>query len=252
MLTVLIGALLIGLSLGVLGSGGAILTVPILAYGLGQPEKLAIAGALAVVGVISLVSSIPGIRRKKVNWSLVLLFGLPGMLGTYLGAWLALFTSGLLQMTVFSVVMVAAAWRMFKSPAANRSSHIVPVKASVLGVLVGILTGFVGVGGGFLIVPALVLLAGLGMAQAVPTSLVIITMNCAVGFAKYHQVMIENNLTLDWSVIAPMSAIGVIGSFAGQHYAKRLPQQKIKKAFGVFLCVMAGFILYRSLPGLLL
>nr|WP_211225216.1 sulfite exporter TauE/SafE family protein [Photobacterium halotolerans] len=191
MITLFFGAIAVGLSLGMLGSGGAILTLPILAYGLGQTEKQAIASALIIVGIISSITSFNGIRQRLVNWSLVMLFGFPGMAGTYLGAWFASYLDGAIQMTVFAVVMLAAAWRMFQ-PVGLTSSHAQTQSywlTGLQGLLVGVLTGFVGVGGGFLIVPALVLLSGLTMQTAVATSLVIIVMNSLIGFLTYQDVL---------------------------------------------------------------
>lgn len=251
MIMILVSAILIGLSLGILGSGGAILTVPVLIYVVGQPEKLAIAGALVIVGVVSLVSSIPGIRQQRVDWSLVGLFGLPGMVGTYGGAWLASFLSGIAQMSLFSIVMLAAAWRMYHSSEVVQAKQSKPQKVVLQGVAVGILTGLVGVGGGFLIVPALVLLAGLAMSHAVATSLVIITFNCVVGFAKYYQILADTGLQLDGKVILTMTAMGIVGSLAGQHLAKYLPQQQLKRLFALFLVLMGIAILYRNLSVLM-
>jgi len=252
MITLFFGAIAVGLSLGILGSGGAILTVPILAYGLGQTEKQAIASALIIVGIISSITAFRGIRQRLVNWPLVLLFGFPGMAGTYLGAWIASYLNGAIQMAVFAVVMLAAAWRMFQ-PVNNKSDDTQPQSYWLIGLqgmLVGVLTGFVGVGGGFLIVPALVLLSGLTMQTAVATSLVIIVMNSLIGFLKYQDVLALTQTRLDWSVIAIMTTVGVAGSLTGQQLSGRFSQHHLKRAFAVALILMAGFILYQSLPSL--
>ena len=173
------GALAIGLSPGLLGSGGSILTVPVLIYLLGQPEKVAIAGSLAIVGTIAAFGSLPHIQAGRVNWRSVLLFGVPGMAGTYLGAWLALFVSGAFQLALFAVVMLVASVLMLRPlDYANASSAPRAVwKIGIDGLLVGVIAGLVGVGGGFLIVPALVLLGGLSVHAAVATGLVIIASN---------------------------------------------------------------------------
>lgn len=247
------GALAIGLSLGMLGSGGSILTVPVLVYLVGQPEKLAIAGSLAIVGLISLAASLPYIRAHQVDWRYVLLFGVPGMVGTYGGAWTSQFVSGALQLTVFALVMLAAAYLMLRPLSvesdSNRSHSFIKIGGE--GVAVGWLTGFVGVGGGFLVVPALVLLGGLSMLRAVATSLVIIAMKSFAGFFKYLDVMQAEGLELDLDVILLISAIGIVGSFVGGTFAYRIPQEKLRRTFGIFLIVMGGFILYQSAPGLL-
>ena len=186
MLLALIGAIIIGLSLGLLGSGGSILTVPILVYVLGQPEKVAIAGSLIIVGSIALAGAIPWALRRQVDWRSVLLFGLPGMLGTWFGATLAAYLPGPLQLAIFAVVMLIAATRMLQ-PAAV--AEVAPARRSRLvmqGLGVGVLTGIVGVGGGFLILPALVVLGGLSMHRAIGTSLSIISINAFSGFAKHY------------------------------------------------------------------
>jgi len=252
---VIAGALVIGISLGLLGSGGSILTVPILAYAIGQPEKLAIAGSLAIVGGISLLGAIPYALRGDVVWRSVLWFGLPGMLGTVIGAQISRFLPGALQLTIFACVMLIAATRMLRSAVATapgalealpqRRSHIVRD-----GLAVGVLTGLVGIGGGFLIVPALVLLGGLAMRQAVATSLVVITLNAFSGFVKHALVLRSLGLSLDWTVIAQFIAIGGSGAVLGNLLGGRLPQPQLRRAFAVMLVVMGAYMLWREAPRL--
>lgn len=147
------GAIAIGLSLGLLGSGGSILTVPVLVYLLGQEEKLAIAGSLAIVAAIAAAGSLPYVRERLVDWRNVVLFGVPGMAGTYLGAWSSVFVSGTVQLAVFALVMVLAAYFMLRPR--NDLETVGPreVRAGLRitfdGLAVGALTGFVGVGVGF-------------------------------------------------------------------------------------------------------
>ena len=174
MIYAILGAIVVGLSLGIFGSGGSILTVPVLIYLLHHPDKAAIAESLAIVGSIALVSALPYARAKHVDWRTAFIFGIPGMAGTYLGAWIAAFVAGYVQLFVFAGVMLLAAAQMWKRARANDDpSHAeTPPKRSMItiggeGLAVGALTGFVGVGGGFLIVPALVLLGGLSMRRAV-------------------------------------------------------------------------------------
>lgn len=251
-LLALLGALAIGLTLGLLGSGGSILTVPVLVYLLDQPEKVAIAGSLAIVGAIALIAAIPYARQRLVDWRSVLLFGLPGMAGTWTGAWAAQFVSGALQLFVFALVMLAAAWSMFRAqPVAAGQVPREAWKVVADGLAVGALTGFVGVGGGFLIVPALVLLGGLTMQRAIATSLVVIAMKSAAGFWKYLQVLAVTGLALDWSVIGVFIVVGGLGSVAGNLIGNRLPQAALKRGFAVFLVLMAGFIIWRTLPQVL-
>jgi len=247
MFIVFIGASIIGLSLGILGSGGAILTVPMLVYGLGYSEKVAIASALVIVGTISATTALIGIKQNKVNWTLVIYFGGPSMLSAYLGAWGSGFFSGSTQIIVLAIVMLAAAWRMFRSIKVQPPNEMNRLLTILQGIAVGLLTGFVGVGGGFLIVPALVLLGGITMSQAIFTSLVVISINSGSGFIKYHSILQENNQLLDWPTIILISIIGIIGSFVGQYYSMKLPQQKIKNAFAVFLSIMALCMLCQKL-----
>jgi uncharacterized membrane protein YfcA len=246
MFIVLIGASLIGLSLGILGSGGAILTVPMLIYGLGYPEKMAIASALVIVGSISATTALIGIKQKNVNWTLVIYFGGPSMVSAYFGAWASSYILGSTQVMVLAIVMLAAAWRMFRSFKVQSPSKVNRSLTIMQGTAVGFLTGFVGVGGGFLIVPALVLLGGIVMSQAIFTSLVVISINSASGFIKYHSILHENNQLLDWPTITVISTIGIAGSFIGQYYSKKLPQKKIKNIFSIFLTIMAILMLFKG------
>jgi uncharacterized membrane protein YfcA len=247
MFIVLIGASLIGLSLGILGAGGAILTVPVLIYGLGYSEKMAIASALVIVGTISAITALIGIKQKKIDWMLVGYFGGPSMVGAYIGAWGSRYVSGSIQVMVLALVMLVAAWRMFytfKMQSANELNRLLTI---TLGTCVGLLTGFVGIGGGFLIVPALVLLGGIVMSHAIFTSLVVISINSVAGFTKYQSILQENNQVLDWPTITIILIVGIIGSFIGQYYSMKLPQQKIKNYFAVFLILMAIFILCQRM-----
>jgi len=247
------GAIAIGLSLGLLGSGGSILTVPVLVYLLGQDEKVAIAGSLFVVGTIALVGSTPFLRAGLIQWRSVLVFGLPGMIGTYLGAVIAAFVPGAMQLALFALVMLAASYLMLR-PLDLEHADSTPRatwKIAVDGLVVGIVTGLVGVGGGFLIVPALVLLGGLTMHQAVATSLIVIALKSYSGFYKYLDVLEQQSLELDWKTLLIVTGLGIAGSFAGSSLARRLPQDKLKRWFGYFLIVMGIYILVRSAPDVL-
>jgi uncharacterized membrane protein YfcA len=247
------GAIAIGVSLGLLGSGGSILTVPVLVYLVGQDEKVAIAGSLFIVGTIALTGSLQFLRAGLVHWRSVATFGIPGMVGTWLGALIAAYVSGVLQLTLFAVVMLLASYLMLR-PIELKSANGEPRalwKIAGDGLVVGIITGLVGVGGGFLIVPALVLLGGLSMHNAVATSLVIIALKSYSGFYKYIDVLESQGLELDWPVLGIITGLGIAGSFAGTRIAKRVPQDRLKRWFGYFLIVMGIYILVRSLPDLL-
>lgn len=259
------GALVIGLALGLMGSGGSILTVPVLAFLMGHSEKAAIAESLAIVGGIALVAAIPYAVSRQVDWRSVLFFGLPGMAGTYLGAWLAHFVPGFVQLLLFAVVMLLAAGLMFrqrqteKGPDAKEDDAEIGEhakrhafwKIGLEGLGVGVLTGLVGVGGGFLIVPALVLLGGLSMRLAVGTSLVIIALKSATGFWKYLDVLQADGLPVDWWTIGVFIVIGIAGSFAGSLLAGRLNQTLLRRGFAVFLVAMSVFIFAMQTPKLL-
>jgi hypothetical protein len=248
----LLGALAIGLSLGLLGSGGSILTVPVLHYLVGQPEKLAIGGSLLVVGLIAASAAVPYALQRQVDWRNVAWFGLPGMLGAWLGATLAHWVPGPVQLTAFAGVMLVAAWRMLRGGPPGHGDdrpHRLAVVAGGFGV--GALSGLVGIGGGFLIVPALVLLAGVPMASAVGTSLAVISLNAFTGFAKYLSVLERQSLELDWPVLLAVAGVGIVGSFVGHRLGRRLPQATLRQAFGVFLVVMGLFIVVDTGPRLL-
>ena len=244
------GAIAIGVSLGLLGSGGSIITVPVLVYLIGQDEKVAIAGSLFVVGNIALAGSLQYLRAKLIDWHNVFVFGVPGMAGTYLGAVIAAFVPGIMQLAFFALVMLLASYMMLRPVELTDKPHEPREtwKIAIDGLIVGVITGLVGVGGGFLIVPALVLLGGMAIHAAVATSLVIIALKSYSGFYKYIDVLEQQNLELDWMTLMIVTALGVLGSYAGAKIANRMPQDKLKKGFGYFLILMGLYILGRSAP----
>lgn len=252
----ILGAILIGITLGLMGSGGSILTVPVLVYVLGHEKNLAVAESMAIVGVIALVAAIPSALAKKVDWKSVVFFGIPGMAGTFLGAWIGHhFFSGAAKLFLFALVMVGAAWSMFRnrtqetdSTHENKLTLLRVLKITFEGTVVGVVTGIVGVGGGFLIVPALVLLGKLSMRVAVGTSLLIIALKCVVGFAEYQYEFLREGLTVDWETIVVFAIVGSIGSFVGRWIGQKLNQDSLKKAFATLLIVMAVLILVRETP----
>jgi uncharacterized membrane protein YfcA len=250
MVIALFGALAIGLSLGLLGSGGSILTVPVLVLVLGRPEKIAIAESLGIVGGIALAGAIPYGLRGQIHWRSVVFFGVPGMIGSTIGAIASHHVEGRILLAIFAVVMLAAAWMMLRGPRLGDNAkprHSAIWQIAIDGLLLGVLTGFVGVGGGFLIVPALVLLLGLPMRLAIGTSLCIISLNAVTGFIKHHSQLHDAGLDVDWNIICTILAVGVIGSFAGNLIGAKLNQKTLRKFFGWFLIVMAVVILTREL-----
>ena len=244
------GALLIGISLGLLGSGGSILTVPVLIYLVGEPEKLAIAESLGIVAAISFIGSIPYVIKKEVHWVSLVFFGIPGMIGTYGGASLSQYISGNTQLMIFAGVMIIAAYMMIRerSKIAYKKPASIPKWVLVIeGLAVGVLTGLVGVGGGFLIIPALVLIGGLSMRVAVGTSLLIITLKSVLGFYKYIDVLRLEGLEMNWHLIGVFSIIGIAGSFVGNKISQKVPQKQLKTGFGYFLMVMGAYIIYSNI-----
>ncbi|MFB6097923.1 MAG: sulfite exporter TauE/SafE family protein [Salinibacter sp.] len=249
MYTAWLGALLVGLVLGLLGSGGSILTVPVLVYLVGEPNKLAIAESLGIVTVISFVGALPFVYRGQVSWRNVLLFGLPGMVGAYFGAYLSQFMPGALQLAIFAGVMLLAAVMMFRRTVPNPEESDDPRrywKVMLDGFGVGVLTGIVGVGGGFLIVPALVLLGGLPMHLAIGTSLFIISVKSISGFVKYIDVLGQAGQSIHWELVLVFSAIGIVGSFVGGRIGAYVPQKRLKRGFAVFLVLMGVVILGQN------
>lgn len=235
-----LGALAIGISLGLLGSGGSIFTVPALVYLAHEDEKVAIASSLGIVAGISLVAVIPYARRGEVDWRSVLRFGVPGIAGTYGGAWLGGQVSARFQLVLLAIVMIAASGLMLRKPCAEgRVREHATWLVALEGLAVGVLTGLVGVGGGFLIVPALVLLGGLPMRRAIGTSLVIITLKSLVGFAKYVQVLACLGLAIDWRILGLFTAVGIAGSLVGSRASAWIPQRALQRAFAAVL-VLAG------------
>ena len=243
-------AALIGLSLGLLGGGGSILTVPILVYVLGFDPKLAIAMSLPVVGGTSLVGAASHWRAGNVDVRMAALFGVIAMGAAFVGARLAVFLSGKVQLAVLAVVMLAASASMFRSARRSRAGGAPAsdvVQSMTIGLLVpvavavGGLTGLVGIGGGFLVVPALVLLAKVPMKQAVGTSLLVIAMNSASGFAGYF-----GRVAIPWSFLFGFTAVAAVGIVAGTYLSRFVSQASLKQAFSVFLLFMGAFILYKN------
>lgn len=239
-------AALMGLSLGLLGGGGSILTVPILVYVLGFGAKEAIAMSLAVVGATSVFGAIGHWRSGNVDLRIAGLFGVVAMAGTYLGARLAVFFSGPAQLAMFAVVMLVAAVFMFRGTGrlepTEEESGTVPVALIVAeGIGVGVLTGLVGVGGGFMIVPALVLLAKVPMKRAVGTSLVVISMKSGAGLLGYL-----GQVAIPWDFVGLFTLLATVGIITGTYLVKYVPQAALKRSFAAFLVVMGALILWQN------
>ena len=238
-------SLLIGVSLGLLGGGGSILTLPILSYVVGMETKAAIASSLFVVAVTSATGVIAHARAGRVRWRTGVLFGSAGMVGAFVGGRLARYISGDVLMLLFAGMMVATAIAMIRGrknarPPVNRELPI--VKVLVEGVVIGVVTGIVGAGGGFLVVPALVLLGGLPMEAAVGTSLVVISMKSFAGFYGHL-----GHVSVDWSMTLAVTGAAVVGSFGGGALAGKVSPEVLRKGFGVFVLAMAALVLVKQL-----
>lgn len=250
--TLIIGALLalvIGLSLGLLGGGGSILTVPVLIYILAVPPKNAIAMSLFVVGVTSGIAMLVHARRGRVSFRTGLLFGPASMVGAFAGGRVAHFVPDVLLLLGFSLMMLAASTAMLRKraePAAQGepSSNKPPIlKTAILGVGVGFITGLVGAGGGFVIVPALALLAGLPVRVAVGTSLLVIMMSSSAAFAGYL-----GHVEINWLLAGVVTAFAVIGSLVGGELAARVPERSLRVGFGWFVAAMGVALLSGQIP----
>lgn len=240
-------ATLVGLSLGLLGGGGSILTVPLLTYVAGMDAKEAIAASLFVVGTTSVVSTIAHARRGNVQWRTGLIFGVASMAGAFLGGLLGGFIPSVILMIAFALMMIATATAMLrgrKKQADTGEKKALPlVKILAEGLAVGLVTGLVGAGGGFLVVPALALLGGLPMPIAVGTSLLVISMKSFAGLAGYM-----TSVSLDWPLVLAVTAAALVGALIGARLTSVVPEQALRKGFGVFVLVMGVFILYQELP----
>lgn len=239
-------SILIGLSLGLLGGGGSILTVPILTYVAGLDPKEAIAASLFVVGVTSAFSVISHARNHRVKWRTGLIFGAAGMVGAFGGGLLGSRIPGTVLMIAFALMMIATSVAMIrgrkKAAEARGGGELPLVRVIADGLVVGAITGLVGAGGGFLVVPALALLGGLSMPVAVGTSLVVITVKSFAGLAGYL-----TSVQLDWGLVGAVTAAAVIGSLLGSRLAGRIPETLLRKGFGVFVLVMGAFVLVQEL-----
>ncbi|MET9844550.1 sulfite exporter TauE/SafE family protein [Streptomyces ossamyceticus] len=244
---VLVASVLIGVSLGILGGGGSILTVPILVYLAGQDTKEAIATSLFVVGVTSLVGLVPHARAGRVRWRTGLVFGAVSMVGAYGGGRLAEYIPGTVLLIAFALMMLATAAAMLRKSRTTKPAKPAPTELPVgqvivEGLVVGAVTGLVGSGGGFLVVPALALLGGLPMSVAVGTSLLVIAMKSFSGLAGHL-----DGVQIDWNLALLVTAAAIVGSLIGSRYAARIPQDTLRKAFGWFVVVMGVFVLGQQL-----
>lgn len=247
----LILSALIGLSLGLIGGGGSIITVPVLVYVLGVAPHEAVGMSLAVVGATSLVGAFLHWRRGNLQLKTGLMFGIAGMFGAFAGSPLTKFLSPPALLAAFASLMLVIAVVMLRRKAAtekgseldNFAAEVVLWKALLAGFGVGVLTGFLGVGGGFLIVPALVMFGGLPMKQAVGTSLFVIFMNSLAGFVGHSS---NGASDFDWRLMIYVTGLAVAGTIAGTLLSRRVAANKLQKGFAVFVLAVAVFLIAKN------
>lgn len=253
----LLGGFLVGACLGLLGSGGSILAVPVLVYLMGHHPKVAVAESLAIVGAIAALSAIRPIRTRRIDWWSVLLFGIPGVVGTVAGVGISGWMTGRVQLLILAVVMLLAAVPMWRgrregpdAPSSwrhRRRSELILL--GVEGLVVGAVTGIVGVGGGFLIVPALVVLGRLPMQLAVGTSLLVIVLKSLIGFLFAFGQLPPDVGRIDPVVIAIFVVFGGLGGQVGGRVGAWLPEAGLRRVFAGCLVLMAVGILVRETLG---
>jgi len=240
-------AVVIGVALGMLGGGGSILTVPVFTYVAGLDPKIAIASSLPVIAVASSIGAIGHWRAGAVQLRTAALFGGFTMIGGFSGARLAGFLPARAQLLLFAAIMLGAAVSMLRTQAATAPSD--PAEPLAIGTLlplglgVGVLTGLVGVGGGFLIVPALTQLGRLPIHVAIGTSLTVIAMNSLAGTLGYL-----GQVPLPYQLLVPFTGLAVIGIVVGTLVARRVRQESLRRAFAVLLVLVAGYIIYQNRP----
>jgi len=256
-----IGALAIGVVLGLVGGGGSILTVPVLVYLLGLNPIISTAYSLFIVGVTALIGALKNIRKGLVDFRTAIVFATPALISVYITRRFIipaipenLFTVGGVMITrdvavmvFFAILMLAASYSMIKSrdPGAEEIAQNKSFNYPLIileGIAVGLATGIVGAGGGFLIIPALVLLAGLPMKKAVATSLLIIAIKSLIGFVGDVQ-----NLSIDWPFLLSFTAISILGIFLGIWATRYISGTQLKKGFGWFVLLMSVIILIQEL-----
>lgn len=241
----LLCALVIGVMLGLLGGGGSILAVPVFVYVLGFEPKQAIALSLPAVAVTALIGAASHWRASRVNVRVAVAFGALTMLGAFAGARLSTLVTGRTQLAVFALVALGAAVAMLGGGSADATSARPRGRrwvAGAAGLGVGVLTGFVGVGGGFLIVPALTLFADMPIKQAVGTSLLVIALSATAGTLGHLGLT-----AVPWAFLLQFMALAVVGSTAGAWLVRYVPALALRRAFSLFLLLMGSLILLRSL-----
>ena len=250
-------AVLIGLSLGLIGGGGSILTVPVLVYLFGISPVMATSYSLFIVGTTSLIGAYSNFKKNYVDLNTVKLFGIPSLITVSVIRKLVIphipahlfyirnidISFSLLIMILFSLVMMIAAFSMIT----NKKTEVVNANLNkknlfLYGIILGLVTGFLGAGGGFLIIPALVLFVGLSMKKAVGTSLLIISINSLIGF-----LFDVSHYTINWKLLLTITLIAIAGVLAGSFFKNKIHSEKLKKGFGWFVLFVGIFILIKEI-----
>jgi uncharacterized membrane protein YfcA len=263
----LFASTLIGISLGLIGGGGSILTVPVLVYLFNVDPVLATAYSLFIVGLSSLVGAFPKYKSGMIDLKTAVVFGIPSIISVFITRKVLVpsipetlfsvgelaFTKALAMMLLFAILMVAASVSMIRDKKKEETESTAPrifnyPMILLEGTVVGVLTGLVGAGGGFLIIPALVMLSKLPMKQAVGTSLLIIAAKSLIGFTGD---VMENSKNMDWTLLGVVTALAVLGIFIGNQLSKKIDGAALKKGFGWFVLVMGLYIIIKELafPG---
>jgi uncharacterized membrane protein YfcA len=254
-----IGALVIGVSLGLIGGGGSILAVPILAYLFHIEEKATTAYSLFIVGASALVGGWQQHRKGNVDWQTAIIFGIPSIVGVTLIRHYLIpmlpdvlfqmgdipFTRRMMMFGLFAVLMIPAAWSMLKKSTNDASAGVTKYNYPMIvfeGLVVGAITGLVGAGGGFLIIPALVILANIEMKKAIGTSLIIIAIKSLMGFFLGDAM----TMNIDWPFLVSFTGVAFLGIFLGTYLSQFVDGSKLKRGFGFFIIAMAIFIFYME------
>lgn len=247
-------ALVVGIVLGLLGGGGSILALPIFLYVFRVETKPAIAMSLAVVGMSAFVGFLTHWKQGTVRLRVALPFGACAMVSAFATARLTHFVSPAVQLGLFAIFAFTAAFFMLRdslkpdaAPDAPNEPEVVrfTVSLAVQALGVGTLTSLIGAGGGFVIVPALVLLAGVPVKPAVGSSLLIITMNAMSGFVGYI-----GQVPIDWALVSSFTGVAAVGAVVGTRFNRRVPQRRIKQGFAVLIIVLGGYLVARRLSAL--
>lgn len=253
-----LGALIVGLVLGLIGGGGSILTVPLLVYLLGYNPVIATAYSLFVVGTTSMVGTFQKFKKGLVDFKTGLAFSFPSFIAVYLSRRYFVpnipktllnfgdftLTKDMGIMMFFAIIMILASFSMIKNKKENETIQTKQpyYKTFIQGLVIGTITGVIGAGGGFLYVPALVLWANIPMKKAVGTSLIIVTINSLIGFTGDMQ-----TIAIDWVFLLSFTLISIIGIILGVFLSKFISGKKLKKSFGFFTLAMAIYIFYREM-----